>query len=365
MNDRDLKEPINKTVAENQRIPSGDPMLIEVDGCLHLYHHENDLFLGERFSQRLRAEQDWFEKLIDHAPTVGTFYEDTLRALIDDVLPSRMKVGTGFIWDTATKKRSKQLDILVYDDSDEAPFYKRGQFVVVPPSLAIAQSEVKKTLKLQQLKEIIHSCVNSYFGDRFSEPLGCSHLNIFSYSSQTKTARIFDAVFDSLTVHAQNFHSKTKSGGKAVLAMRSIVLPQLYLFDRDSLVQSKLRARDDGKYDIIVSEVKASLKDGLNEFLSAMVLSRNQSDTELNRDFRTYPLHNVLREETIVPSIFLARHIPIIELLKYFPGEEHKIKGFRVRGQKPYMVVVPAGINLPVIGSFDELKDIPSVLWLT
>lgn len=108
---------------ENNHTPTGEPLILSVGGVLHCFNYDSDLFLGDRLSQRLRSEQGWFEKLVAHAPSVGTFYEDALRAIVADILPSGLKLGTGFIFDSTTRRYSKQIDILIYDDSTLAPFY--------------------------------------------------------------------------------------------------------------------------------------------------------------------------------------------------------------------------------------------------
>ena len=119
-----LQDAVPGEVVHNQRSPSGKAWLLEVDGLLHLYHHEDNLFLSDRFSRRLQAEQGWFEKLTSHAPTVGTFYEDALRAVVAEVLPTNLTAGTGFVFDPQTRNCSKQIDILIYDCTHVAPLFE-------------------------------------------------------------------------------------------------------------------------------------------------------------------------------------------------------------------------------------------------
>lgn len=365
-NPLDLRAKINKAVLDNQGRPSGNAILSEVNGCLHLYHHDEDLFIGERFSRRLHAEQGWFEKLVAHAPTVGTFYEDALRELVREVLPGQLKIGTGFIFDTDRRCHSRQLDILVYNDSQEAPLYRRGQFVVIPPKLAVAQSEVKKTLTLADVRTIIRTSANSYFGDHPADPPGCHRLNIFSYSSRSKTDRIFDVVVETLAKHILSFRSETISGKDVRLGVYSFVLPQFFFFDRDSCIETRLRAQEDGLFfDCIVSEVKASLNDGLNEYLYQMTASHRPRRRFDERDFRTYPLQNIEREITVAPSVYLVKKVPMLDLIERFPTDAQKIRSFRVNGRRPHNVWMPAGRDLSTVESFDDLTKIAGVSWWT
>jgi Domain of unknown function (DUF6602) len=220
---------IHPTVLDNQGEPTGDRWLVEMDGCLHLYHHDDDLFLGQRLNRRLIAEQGWFESIVKHAPSVGTFYEDALRAPVSDILPATLKAGTGFIFDPETRRHSRQLDILVYDDSRGAPIYRRGDFVVVTPQLAISLSEVKKNLRLADIRALVGTTVNSYFGQYKSDPPNCQRLSVFSYSSSSKVRKILDGVAEALSDHIRRFESKTESGFRAHLIMYNIVFTTVLL----------------------------------------------------------------------------------------------------------------------------------------
>ena len=284
-------------VSKHQGPPTGQGMLVEVEGLLQPFYYDNDLFLGERISKRLKAEQGWFEKMVSHAPSVGTFYENALRALVAENLPSRYKVGTGFIFNPDQKSYSKQLDILVYDDQEAAPFFKRGDFVVIAPSMAIAQSEVKKTLRAIDLRKLIAATLFANYGNHPSEPPCCSRLCLFAYSSKLKTAKILEILKSSLLNMIQNLRRTSPDGRMFMAALTSIVLPRIYFFDRDRYFETKLEQSGDFTYRLEVGEYVAALGDCLNEYIHCMTESWGEGEINFTgipeRDFKTHPLRNI------------------------------------------------------------------------
>lgn len=352
-----LKKPVTETVIGKMRKPSGSGILLEIDDCLHLCHLDQDLFLGRRLTDRLKAERGWFEKLIHHAPSVGTFYEDALRTLISELLPVQLRAGTGFISDVDSRSHSRQLDILIYDYSKAAPLYQKGEFAVISPSISVSQSEVKKSLKIADIRSIIDSTFNSYFGNHPKDPSGCHRIAVFAYESRVKTDRIFEVIVEQITKLVEEFRTETVSGDEVKLAIYNTVLPYFYFLDRDVYFETKLATNDGHSFEITVSEFASSGDGSLNEYLYQMTQSFRDG-TDWERDFRTLPLRNLTREETISPSLFLAKKIPVLEILDHFPDDAQPIKCFRVGGQRPYEAVIGAGTKLSAIGSFEEFKKV-------
>jgi hypothetical protein len=115
---RDLSKVIPNEVVSNQQAKKGQAVLIESDGLLHQVVLGNRLALADRYSNRVRGELEWFEKFVGHGPSVGAFHEHLIRMAITDVLPSRFKLGEGFVYDSNRELCSKQLDLIVYSDHD-------------------------------------------------------------------------------------------------------------------------------------------------------------------------------------------------------------------------------------------------------
>ena len=351
-----------RKVADNDRTPTGDVVFGHIGGVLHRYHYDSDLFLGDRLSQRLKSEQGWFEKLVTHAPSVGTFYEDALRSIVGNILPSTVKVGTGFIFDSSTRRHSKQIDILVYDDSRTAPLYSSGQFVVVSPEMVVAASEVKKSLELRDIRNIITSTVNSYFVNHPMDPPGCHRIYVFSYSSRVHTEKVMDTVVKELSNHIDAFSTKTKTGKQIQFAMNSIVLPHFYFFDRPDNVSAWIRRGATGQCEVTVSKHSGGANDGLGYYLDAMVIEREGNGGIDRRTWFSVPIENY--EDKIVSArVPLVQRVSMLQLCERFPAERKEIARFRVNGKQPYMVLLTPCKNIAEIGTFAELQRDPQVGW--
>ena len=94
-----------------------------------------------------------------HNPTVGIFTEELLRTFLKKYLPRSISVEQGFII-AQNGEISKQCDILIYDSSNFAPFYRINEIVVVPTESVIAVIEVKTTIG----KNIFHKSID-YFAN--------------------------------------------------------------------------------------------------------------------------------------------------------------------------------------------------------
>ena len=211
----DLTGAVPLQVQENQRHGSG--YIAEIEGLWEEFYPHEDLFLGARLSRRLRADQNWFEKLVRHAPTVGTFYEALLRDILHEIKPARLQVGTGFVFDMERRKASRQLDVIIYDCTDKAALFRNREFVVVSSDVFVSAAEIKKTLTLKDLRQHIQNTVNFRFGTHRSSPHGVQFINVFAYSSRCKTRAMAECIKDELSRHINNFHAQTVSGAAVML----------------------------------------------------------------------------------------------------------------------------------------------------
>jgi hypothetical protein len=360
----DLRAPVPGEVVDNQRPPSGKAWLLEVDGFLHLYHHEDDLFLSDRFNRRLRAEQGWFEKLTSHGPTVGTFYEDALRAVVAEVLPTSLTAGTGFVFDPQTRNCSKQIDILVYDCTHVAPLYRRGEFAIVTPQMAVSQSEIKKTLMPADLRSIIPAFLRSPLGTRADDFPGLHHITMFAYSSKSSTSSLLNSVVKELSRHVATFCASTNAGDLARFFMYSITLPQIYFFDRDECIETRLVTESDGWFKLVAETYQTGNESGLGAYLD-QVVGRNGTRLAFDeRDFITSPLRNAGDQIEIASGLCLAQKLPIMELKQRFQKDEAAIREFRVAGKRPHMAVIPSSRNLSAMESFDDFLS-GKVFWFS
>jgi hypothetical protein len=135
--------------------------------------------------RRMEAALD----LISHKPSRGALAENLVRELIDSFLPKRWASGTGFVIG-AEKSSSLQLDVLLFDQTNYAPYYRDEHLVLLPAGTGPAAVEVKSILtkdsifeafeNIASLKRIDGSAKGSIFAFRGVEPQTlASHLRAF------------------------------------------------------------------------------------------------------------------------------------------------------------------------------------------
>lgn len=95
---------------------------------------------------RLKAAQ----RIVSHPGTRGSLAENLLRELIREFLPQRWAVGTGFIMN-ADRRRSNQVDLLIYDQFATSPIYRDGELVILSPGVTKVAVEVKSYLNQQEI----------------------------------------------------------------------------------------------------------------------------------------------------------------------------------------------------------------------
>jgi hypothetical protein len=316
----DLEKVIPEAVLRNQAPPTGKRVLLEIDGIVSEYAHVENYERAEHFDARLRAEIDWIEKFTSHAPSIGTHYEKILSDLVSEYLPSSVRVGTGFIYDSFRETASPQIDLLCYNEQSVSPIYQRGEFVIVQPENVKAVCEVKKTLKCNELKAWIKKTIGCNMGTMVSKPRGVQTMFIFAYSCPAKTKTIVQSVAEALEEVLNDFVTKTKGGNLALLAIQQLCLPSIYMHDREEFVsvsvKRKLQNSPEGQ--IRISTLKSSGPNGLSSFLGSLS-TITDGYIEEGRDHCSSFLQNIVdKVELSVPVMLLSR-MGSAELIRYFP----------------------------------------------
>ncbi len=90
----------------------------------------------------------------------GILYEAVLRKTLHELVPARVKVGTGFLVDLSEGRHSAQADIILYSDSSIAPVYQCQDFVVIDHRTSYAAVEVKSTLTKKVIEEAASNMKN-------------------------------------------------------------------------------------------------------------------------------------------------------------------------------------------------------------
>ena len=102
----------------------------------------------------ITAVKDRVQNLIGNAhwPTVGAWKETVLRSILRRYLPPNLQIGSGFV--ISKDGQSKQIDVLIYDDSGPVLF-RDGDLVIVTPYVVRAVIEVKTRIMAAELEGIV------------------------------------------------------------------------------------------------------------------------------------------------------------------------------------------------------------------
>jgi|BEDMetMinimDraft_2_1075160.scaffolds.fasta_scaffold05642_2 hypothetical protein len=362
-NEMDLRVLPGATV-QNQIGHSGERYLVKVDGILEEFYYDEDHFIGRRLSQKLMAEWGWFEKIVRHSPSVGTFYEDALKGILREVVPKSYNIGTGFVFDPIKKTHSKQIDVLIYKNSERAPYYQSGEFAVVAPTEVAIVSEVKKTLTLKDIRNLVKNFAFFPIGPRSFTPIGCQYYSVFCYQSKLKTERIIDEVYATLRRLTDEFRSETVDGHKVEFGIYTLNLPQFYFLDRGDYLTTRFVRSKDCRFDIEISKDTSALTDSLNEYLSR-VIDKVGGDFGINdRDFLSSSIRNCHPPRKIIKDLFLVNKVTLREIIKKFPESKNELLSLRSQSGSPYAVILPSTISLQEISSLKELLSIERAQWL-
>lgn len=111
----------------------------------------------------------FLDKLIgnNHHPSIGTYKESLLMDVLEEYIPKRYSVGTGFAlfapitrFDLTSKDEyelSDQLDIIIYDDFNIPTIYQDKNFVILRPEAIKCVIEVKGSAHSSDIKGRVNS----------------------------------------------------------------------------------------------------------------------------------------------------------------------------------------------------------------
>ncbi len=143
-----------------------------------------------------------------HYPSVGNYTESLIRNELRKFLPKDYSVGTGFVaFPNCINKGlshtvSKQLDIVIYKNTESAPIYEDGDFVVLLPESVVAFIEVKSALDsrdVDKIYEIYRDYCEKHMN--YIHSFNIMHLNaptFFAYSLAKKRSPKKETVLNKL-----------------------------------------------------------------------------------------------------------------------------------------------------------------------
>ena len=334
--------------------PSGTCIIVEDKntGLLQKLYWNEENFLADRFHRKIKSETQWFENVIKHAPTVGSFYENLIRNTLREFAPTNNKIGTGFVYDSSRVKHGKQIDVLVYDDSDRSVVYRCDEFVVINPGSTISAIEVKKTLNATNLKEVVRTTFYNNLGWNGRKYKEINTINIFAFSLSCKKETIINALKDiledcilSLTVESD--------GEKGKIPITYCSLPDIYFLDEDFYIQTKIIEKEDS-FGLEIDTIPSPGTGSVGAFLSNVIQENrekmaNNEKSYLYRNIRPCP-----ERCEVKGSIFLINIIPFSEIVEAFPDSRKELLSLSLDEMKPLSVFLPKGID---IDSYDSARE--------
>lgn len=347
----------DKSILNKKSEKSIHKMIVEVDGVCQEWIHNENYFQADRFAKKLKAETDWFERIIKHQPSVGQFYEYILKAQLKEFLPEKYNIGTGFVYDIAEQKHSQQLDIVIYESNNKAPIYKMGDFVIIEPSEVITVCEVKKTLKKTDVKKLIQNNLLANTGSYPNEEYGIQYINLFAFNSNVKADSLVKMMLIEMNNILKDFIQESDSNKQLFIPIPYLTLPNIFLFNEGKIVKSRLLASKVGpfKIEIFIEELG---KEGISGDFLLTCTAYDQSTGKGNFIGSNLRMAAINKKEYFTVSIFLVNIFSMAEIRNHFLEEKEKVENFLVSEKKPYRVFLPK--KLPLVGfkSFEELtKD--------
>ncbi len=306
---------------------------------------------------------DWFERISNHPPSVGDFYEALLKSSIIEVLPAQMKIGAGFVYDVNTRLTSPQVDILIYDDSEIPVLYRRGEFVVISSESVISCIEVKKTLTLDLLEKVISKSINLNLGTSPGSISGVQFMHLFVFNCSVKIDSIKKRILKVISNYLNYFHTKTKGGDNVKFFCNHIVLPRVYFLDSNEYLESNYEIGPNYEIFVELSVFRSSTSGhSLGEFLSSVTSNINGPEI-WSRNFLAFPLIEVIESHKIDIEMSLTKKYSIKELLDIFPNEENFINERNKMSKRPYGVLISSAIDLSKT-TLLKLENSNKIFWL-
>ncbi|WP_453944542.1 DUF6602 domain-containing protein [Bradyrhizobium sp. USDA 372] len=151
------------------------------------YAREREAQYSSGFADELETSAARVEGLVRHWPTVGSFREELLRTLLQNAVPDRYHVATGFLYGC-----DSQFDIIIYDRIEYAPRFRAGDLVVIDRQAVKAIFEVKSTLTAAVLREALdHLDAADPSMDIDAPPI---FRGVFAYKSTIRTKKILSVM---------------------------------------------------------------------------------------------------------------------------------------------------------------------------
>lgn len=316
------------------------------------YYDINEYILAERFYRKIKAETNWFENLITHNPTIGTFYEDLLRNTLFEFAPRNNIIGTGFVYDSEMNDHSKQIDILVYNDSDRSVLYRNGDFVIVYPGSVLSVTEVKKTIGTSELKNVVRSTFFNSMGSYSKNYSGIQKLNIFAYSLRCKIKTLCNSLVSVLEECIDGLNINKDVG---MAPTSRCCLPQIYFLDDDFYIETSFEQKDGIKYELQV-ELHETIRAGsLGMYLTNTLKENDDKITPFESNLFSSKIRKMPDKFCVRGDLLLVKKISFKRIIKHFSSERKELEALEYKGLRPLSTFIPITMNLGDYATYKNL----------
>lgn len=105
--------------------------------------------------KEILIKREQLKCLISQSTLLGNYYEEIMREVIFRFVPKKYTITTGML--AYGEESSKQMDIIIYDNTKSYPIFSTERTVVISPTPVQAIIEVKSEITTHSLKDAIEN----------------------------------------------------------------------------------------------------------------------------------------------------------------------------------------------------------------
>jgi hypothetical protein len=300
-------------ISQDSSNPSYIALNNETDSYEQFYSSENR-FIAERLFKKINSERNWFERIIKHNPTVGSFYETLIRNALREIAPINNKISTGFIYDAERNKHGKQIDILVYDDTDRNVIIRSEDFSIVYPGSVLGISEIKKTITTTNIKQVIETTIFNSSGSYSNESYGVQKINIFGFELKGSIESLYNSVQKTLNILIKKLITPE---GKYPIS--TIVLPCIYFLNENFIITTDIVKKEHSEYELKVSLHEKKEFESLGRYIVSMLHQNRQKLTIYESDYMASKVTEMpIKSNCIDETVILYKRVCFSEMVSIF-----------------------------------------------
>jgi hypothetical protein len=258
-------------------------------------------------------------------------------------------VGTGFVFDDRSTQTSPQIDVLVYEDTAIAPVFRVGDLVVVLPAQVRGLVEVKKSLRLSDIDDLVNKYFFTNTGTEFPDVGGIQVLNVFSYKSSFPIKKCYERAMQALERNLAGLSNKDFSGTQK--AVPNITVPRFYFLDSPYFVDTRVTQQGlTHSIEVSILGVPNS-NGGASDLFSRFVWRTDMRELDRVR-FSTIGLYKPVASAVLQTTLILRKYVSVQEICSGLDDMElQRLNRRKLRQLTGFMV--PYGFR---IQKADELQ---------